>query len=332
MPEPVLGFDIGGANLKAATSDKRATSLPYALWKNPAGLRDALLPMVAQFPDTDDVAVTMTGELCDCFTNKTEGVAHILKHVRAAVGSRRLVVWSTEGKFLNTEEANLEPMRVASANWHALATFAGHFLPEGVALLVDIGTTTTDIIPIRDGIPCSKGLTDMARLQAKELLYMGVKRTPLMAFLPPGRYAAEYFATIQDAFLVLGQIADNPADTDTADGRPATAEFAHARIARMLCGDGECIPRWQTEQLAKLSVDAMKECLESAIRWKVNETEVNRQQRDKRMIITSGSGEFALKGVLPKRIKEFSLREVLSEEVVSAAPAYAVAVLWSERR
>jgi (4-(4-[2-(gamma-L-glutamylamino)ethyl]phenoxymethyl)furan-2-yl)methanamine synthase len=295
-------------------------------------LRDALLPMVAQFPDTDDVAVTMTGELCDCFATKSEGVAHILKHVRAAVGSRRLVVWSTEGKFLNTEEANLEPMRVASANWHALATYAGHFLPEGIALLVDIGTTTTDLIPIRDGVPCSQGLTDMARLQAKELVYLGVKRTPLMAFLPPGRYASEYFATIQDAYLVLGRIPDKPTDTDTADGRPATADFAHARIARMLCGDGECVPRWQTEQLAKLSVDAMQECLESAIRWQVTETEMFRQEESKRLIITSGSGEFALERALPKRIAEFSLREVLSEEVVGAAPAYAVAVLWSERR
>ncbi|HVK16749.1 MAG TPA: hypothetical protein VM533_07350, partial [Fimbriiglobus sp.] len=67
MPPVVLGLDIGGANLKAATADKRAVSVPFPLWKQPDKLLTALAELVGQFPDVEEFAVTMTGELCDCY-------------------------------------------------------------------------------------------------------------------------------------------------------------------------------------------------------------------------------------------------------------------------
>src|ERR1700722_20650219 len=105
MPSTILGLDIGGANLKAATTDKRAVSVPFALWKQPDKLPSALAALVAGFPETEELAVTMTGELCDCFESKRQGVEAIITAVQSISSNRRIRVWSTDGVFLDTDEA-----------------------------------------------------------------------------------------------------------------------------------------------------------------------------------------------------------------------------------
>ena len=131
----VLGLDIGGANLKAATAAGRAVSVPFALWKQPDALPAALASLVAEFPEIDGLAVTMTGELCDCFATKREGVNRILDAVEFAASDflpsrerkRPVRVWSTSGNWLSVAEARVRTLDVAASNWHALATFAGRF-------------------------------------------------------------------------------------------------------------------------------------------------------------------------------------------------------------
>ena len=88
MAPTILGLDIGGANLKAATADKRAASVPFPLWKQSDKLPAALAELVAQFPDAEEFAVTMTGELCDCYETKRQGVNAILDAVEAVAALR----------------------------------------------------------------------------------------------------------------------------------------------------------------------------------------------------------------------------------------------------
>ncbi|MFL6120051.1 helix-turn-helix domain-containing protein, partial [Actinophytocola sp.] len=101
-------------------------------------------------------------------------------------------------------------------------------------------STTTDVIPLIDGRPVPAARTDPARLQSGELVYTGIRRTPVCALLGD-LGAAEFFATTHDVYLILGMTPADPADRDTADGRPATLECAHARLARMVCGDAESV-------------------------------------------------------------------------------------------
>ena len=181
MPPTILGLDVGGANLKAATADKRAASVPFALWQHPDRLPAELGQLVERFPDADELAVSMTGELCDCYETKRDGVNAILTAVQNVSRSRRIRVWTTDGAFVDVAEARRNHLKVASANWHALATLAGQYVPHGAAVLVDVGSTTTDLIPIYDGIPIPRGKTDPERMASGELLYTGVRRTPVCA-------------------------------------------------------------------------------------------------------------------------------------------------------
>ncbi len=107
----------------------------------------------------------------------------MLAAVELPAGAIPVFVWQTTGRFVTPPEAREAPLLVAAANWHALATFVGRLAPEGSALLIDVGTTTTDLIPLKDGVPIPVGRTDRERLQSGELVYSGVKRTPVCALV-----------------------------------------------------------------------------------------------------------------------------------------------------
>jgi probable H4MPT-linked C1 transfer pathway protein len=324
----VLGLDIGGANLKAAHTCGAASLRPYALWKNPGGLSEALGQLIRELPPYDCVAVTMTGELCDCFESKHQGVEAILAAAESISERRPVRVWSTSACFVDLHTARAEPLSVAAANWLALATFLGRLVPEGPALVLDIGSTTTDLVPLRDGKPVPCGRSDPERLHCGELVYTGVRRTPVCALLG-SEGAAELFATIQDVYLVLGDLPEESDNRDTADGRPTTQAAAHARLARMLCADRETCSEEQTRKLA-LRIHSRQLVLlrRAAKRVSAYLGELPRS------VLTAGSGEFLARKLFADRrrsaIRWISLAETLGPGVSQAACAYAVAILAAE--
>jgi (4-(4-[2-(gamma-L-glutamylamino)ethyl]phenoxymethyl)furan-2-yl)methanamine synthase len=329
MKPSVLGLDVGGANLKAAHTDGAARSRPFALWKNPGGLADVLRGLIADMPSADLLAVTMTGELCDCFESKGQGVNAILDAVEAAAAGKPIRVWRTDSRFVDVAAARRNPLMAAAANWLALATFAGRGAPNGPALLIDIGSTTTDIVPLLNGRPIPQSHTDPERLRTGELLYTGVRRTPLCALMG-NEGASELFATTLDAYLLLGWIAENAADHNTADGRPATKAAAHARLARMLCADLETSTATEREELANRIF--LKQIY--SLKWSV-ERVARRLPEPPRVVITAGEGEFLTWPLLKQQEAIPSCDVVrfgnnLSPEISQAACAYAVAILAEE--
>ena len=334
MSRSVLGLDIGGANLKAAHVGGGVRTQPFELWKNPAGLSAALRLLLQELPVHDELAVTMTGELCDCFETKRQGVTAILDAVTAVAAGKPVWVWRNDGRLVDSAAARVEPLPVAAANWLALATFAVRFAPSGPALVVDVGSTTTDITPLLEGVPMPQGRTDTERLRRQELLYTGVRRTPVCALLGPAG-AAEFFATMLDVYLVLGKLPEDANDRQTADGRPATVAAAHARLARMFCADLESSTETERRSLA-MRVGNRQVTL---IRQALERVSENLPRPIDRLIV-AGSGEFAARAALDL-LPEYGSRLSSVAEVISlgdrlgpalseAACAHAVAVLASE--
>jgi len=334
MPPTVLGLDIGGANLKAAHSAGAVLLHPFELWRQPAGLTDALRSLLRAMPRFELLAVTMTGELCDCFESKRHGVHAILDAVEASAAETPMRVWQTDGTFVDIAIARARPLQAAAANWLALAAYAGRFAAKGPSLLVDVGSTTTDIIPLLDGRPVPRGRTDPERLLSRELVYTGVRRTPLCAVLD-GPRAAEWFATTLDAYLVLEMVPESPDDRCTADGKPATRKAAHARLARMTCADLESTTVAERRDLAQHVFDLQRQAISDAIA-RVTATLSGPLET----AVLSGSGEFlarsslelhqARNSVKPGSVGIRSLSAELGPERSDAACAYALAVLASE--
>lgn len=332
----ILSLDIGGANLKAADGRGFALSHYFPLWKTPELLADAIGGVLRDSPAATHLAVTMTGELADCFQTKAEGVRAILGAVQRAAAGRKIFVYLTDGTFVSPSLASDRYMLTAASNWHALASFAGHFVREGNGLLIDIGSTTTDIIPLQDGKPVACGTTDPERLVSGELVYTGVARSPVCAVARDipwhGRRCPlvhEVFSTTWDAYLVLGNLPEQPESTHTADGRPATKVHARNRLARAICADREMFDDRDALAAAEAIAFEQRKLLRTALT-----AVLHRMDGTPTTVIISGQGEFLARRVLEElqlRAEVVSLVAELGPTVSQAAPAHALAVLLRER-
>lgn len=241
-----IGLDIGGANLKIADGRGRAASLSFALWREPQGLAAAIASLIDDFGvlSKSPVALTMTGELADCYATKADGVRAIVGATLDAVQGRMVRVASTDDRWLTPVEAKEGTHLVAAANWRLGGRLVGRLYPNGRGVWVDIGSTTTDVIPIDQGKVIAAGVNDTQRMLTRELVYTGVRRTPICALVNRLPYrghqcsiAAEWFATTADVWLLLGLLPEDPTDCGTADGRPMVRQSAIERLARCVCAD-----------------------------------------------------------------------------------------------
>lgn len=330
-----LGLDIGGANLKAADGRGYAHSYAFALWREPQLLAQQIRTAIYEAPKCDHLIVTMTGELADCFESKAAGVKFIIESVQAGADNRHTRVYLVDGRMVSPQVALTTPHLAAASNWRALAAFAGRYATTGIALLIDVGSTTCDVIPLLDGKPAGRGLTDTQRLLAGELIYTGIERSPLCAVLSNAPYRGqtcpvvqELFATMGDAYLILEQLPDDPANKATADGKPATRASARKRLGRMLAADDEEFNHRDAVALARSAANAQAVLVASGIR-RVMEGLPSLPQK----VILSGHGEFLARSALARlslALPTVALGKELGPGVSRCAPAHAVAVLAAE--
>ena len=144
----VIGWDLGGVHVKAAlVEDGRvveAVQAPCRLWRGVPALDETFSHLPEWVRGEAAHAVTMTGELTDCFADRADGV-HQLSAWAAATLTGHVRIYAGRAGFLPVEVARAHAADIASANWHATAALIGRHV--GHALLVDIGSTTADLIP-----------------------------------------------------------------------------------------------------------------------------------------------------------------------------------------
>jgi len=330
-----LALDIGGANIKAADGNGYAQSYPFAMWKQSARLAQQLRTVIYEAPPSDHLAVTMTGELADCFESKAAGVRFILEALNSAADNRHSRIYLVDGRFVSPQVALSSPQLAAAANWHALARFAGRYVTGGMALVVDVGSTKCDIIPLVNGKPAARGTTDTERLLSGELVYTGVERSPICAVVSLAPYRGkscpvvhEVFATMRDAYMILEKIPEDPANVQTPDGKPATKPHARKRLGRMIAADDEEFNHKDALAIAECAADAQVSRLAAAID-QVSATLPAPLQ----IAIASGQGEFLVREAidfLQIHCPVISLASELGGPVSRCAPAHALAVLARE--
>jgi hypothetical protein len=330
----VIGLDVGGANTKAVWLDgheRRALSRPFEVWRD----RDALATMIREVvagvaPEpAETVALTTTAELSDAFRTKREGVEFVLDAAEEALDGSRLLAFTTAGDVVPFDEARARAPEVAAANWLASGLAVAALHPD--ALMVDVGSTTVDVVPIAGGRVVVAGRTDLDRLLAGELVYTGALRTNLAAIAArvPVRggscpVASELFAISADVHLILGRLAPSDYTCATPDGRPATIEFARERVARLVCADAE--------QLAVGEIDAIAAFLHAE---QVHQIEVAVERVSGRLdgdpaVIPLGSGAFLARAAA-ERLGRAVAELPWGAAERDAAPAAALAELVARR-
>jgi (4-(4-[2-(gamma-L-glutamylamino)ethyl]phenoxymethyl)furan-2-yl)methanamine synthase len=261
----IAGWDIGAANVKAARLFRDSqgipravtSSKPFEIWKEKDRLPQVLQEIfqdIAYHESVDAMAVTTTAELSDIFATKREGILDIFANMKECFPDIPLYALNLSGRFESLQNACLHPLDFAAANWLASAQWIAKKHPN--CLIVDVGSTTTDILPILDGKVSVHGYTDLERLLSGELVYTGVLRTNLAAIVqsvPIRGYicpvASEYFAISADMHLILGHLNLPQYNCSTPDGQAPSMESARRRVARLVCAD--------TEILSIAEIDAM---------------------------------------------------------------------------
>ena len=329
-----LAFDIGGANIKAADGCGWSYSEPFAMWQEWKRLPD-VLAHIKNLRPSSHYAATMTGEIADCFNDRQDGVKYIVESCSIAAEKKEFLFYSVNGTLLSATEALQQPLQVAASNWHALARFAGSLVPSGRSWLIDIGSTTTDIVPLAFGKPIPQGMNDWDRLLCGELVYTGMERTPVPALrqsLPhrgtPRPIARECFATSQDAWLLLGDLAEDNKTNTTADHKPATRDAARIRMARSMLLEPASFTFADAIEAATAIADSQIRLIQNVIQQMIQ----NPVPDDS--IVLSGHGEVLAKRILdhmdwtPRTV---SLKDVLGANLSRVAPAHAVAMIAQRR-
>jgi probable H4MPT-linked C1 transfer pathway protein len=336
----VLGWDVGGANVKAAlvAADIGAQPVvverPFALWREPGRLPAVLAEIAGGLGGARRMAVTMTAELADCYATKREGVASVLDAFQAAFPDVKPRVFGVDGRFRSTQAARGQPLRVAAANWMASATLVAEAVSD--ALFLDAGSTTTDVIPIVGGRVTPRGRSDLARLRSGELVYTGALRTPVCGIvrsLPVHgrrcRVAAELFAISADAHLWLGLIGEREYTCETPDGRGRSRREAGARLARMVSADAERLGDAALTAIAEHVTRAQVRQIASGI------AQVKRRlgARCPRLAVLAGLGSFLTQSAAEATgLTTCTLDARLGPAAARALPAAAVAILLARER
>jgi probable H4MPT-linked C1 transfer pathway protein len=262
----VLGLDIGGANTKAAYAqtqkgvirEVKVAAEYFPVWKDHQKLAEILRKLKSALFEgkLDAVGVTMTAELSDAYQTKREGVKHILGCIKEAFLEVPIYVLNSDAALESPEKAEAEPLGVAAANWAATGWLVSQYFENCV--VVDIGSTSTSIIPVTNCKVSAQGKTDLDKLICGELVYTGSLRTNLatiVQFVPVkgavASVSSELFALSGDVHLILGNITSEQYTSETADGRGKTRQEAFARLARLVCADTEMLTEKELTTIAQ---------------------------------------------------------------------------------
>jgi probable H4MPT-linked C1 transfer pathway protein len=343
----VLGLDIGGANTKAAyvqsqkgvIKDVRVLAEYFPVWKN----FESFVPFLRKLREAaegtlDAVGVTITAELSDVYQTKREGVKHVLGCVKEVFVDVPVYVLNNNASLEPLEVALEAPLGVAAANWAATGWLVSQYFEN--CIIVDVGSTSTSIIPVINGKVAALGMSDLDKLICGELVYTGSLRTNLAAIVQTvpvkgavSTVSSELFALSGDIHLILGNIHQEQYSCETADGKGTTCKEAFTRLARLICADTEMLTEKELTQIAKYIYKKQIQQITNGLSQVYKR--VKKMASTKVPIIIAGLGKNFLAQRAAEQIKAdiiiMDLGKLLPDKVSLAVPAVGVALMSAKQ-
>ncbi|MCD7781371.1 MAG: H4MPT-linked C1 transfer pathway protein [Methanosphaera sp.] len=259
----IMGLDIGGANTDLAVIELNEDKIKLLgtdkhylpMWSDPSKLTEYLRQLGSMYSKCNTICVSMTAELADSYENKKQGVLDISGRVQEVFSDKDVYFVSFDG-LIRYEDVIDDPLSVAAANWIGTVNCIKYISSD--CIFMDMGSTTTDIIPLKDSKEICQGHTDLERLLSGELVYTGVLRTNLATITPTipirdneATVSSELFSITADMNLVLGNITPEDYTCDTPDGSSKTKDASLERIARLVCADLDMLTRDEVISIAR---------------------------------------------------------------------------------
>lgn len=277
MQQHIIGWDVGGAHLKAALLAPTGEILwvaqyPCPLWQGLQHLQKAIAAVAEAVPHCLQARhiVTMTGELVDLFPDRHQGVLSLIQELQSALAHAEIYFFAGVNALVLPEAALYLTDKIASANWLATAYYLAQATSEG--LLIDMGSTTTDLLILQGQRVAYRGYSDAERLQQGELVYTGMIRTAVMSLATRVPFAgqwqplmSEYFATTADVYRLLKKLPEYADQLPSADGQEKTLFGSSRRLARMLGRDVHDAPLEHWQAVAQYLADCQQQQIQAAI-------------------------------------------------------------------
>ncbi len=281
----------------------------------------------------DLVTITMTAELSDAYRTKRVGVKSILNQVNLAFPDTETLVVSVDGKLRTTQDANVEPAKVSAANWAATGWLISQLKKNCV--VVDVGSTTTSIIPIINGAVATEGKSDLEKLVCGELVYTGSLRTNVAATVSTvplnncvSRVSSELFAQSADVHLILGNISQGDYTVETADGKEKTREAALTRLARVVCADIETLNEKDIVQIAEYVYSKQVEQIANGLTQVCRRIAENTEENIEVVVTGLGRNFLARKAAEKAGVNDVvDLGEFVGSDVSRVTTAFAAALM-----
>jgi probable H4MPT-linked C1 transfer pathway protein len=334
----IAGFDIGGANTDVAVVDfdnnGNITGIKtdfeyFPMWLKKDELGDALLGLLGDdLEEIDAVGICMTAELVDAYKTKREGVIDIARKSKESFSVPTGFI-GLNG-VLNFGEVVERPDEVAAANWIATAKIASKI--DENCIMIDTGSTTTDIIPIKNGLECAKGRSDLKRLKTGELVYSGTLRTNVAAIVDKVplngefvRVSSELFAVTADVHMVLENITEEDYTCSTPDGAGKSKEDCMRRISRVICGDMNMLNPNDIEKIAAYIYQKQAQRVAEAL------LEVSKRENLAKVVTTGlGMDIIGAKAAEIAGLESTGMDQLLKKEECVVAPAVGTALMMME--
>ena len=242
-----LGWDIGGANTKICVFDSKyniieCVSKNIHIWENFEDIKYLFHNICAKYKDFEIVNyITITAESCDNFISRADGIINILEICNKNMCGQ-VLYYLNNNTYAYYERAKKDPYKLFSTNWMLTYSFLNK--SEKFNLLLDIGSTTTDII--YKNMKINNNITDFHRLSNKTLLYAGVVRTPISMLFDKvflnDKYVPlinEVYSTTGDIFTITNDIFLENTEYLGADNLAYTKKNSLIRLARNIGIDYE---------------------------------------------------------------------------------------------
>ncbi len=338
-----LGWDIGGAHTKLSTIKPNSSAFDIYkchLWESTNPLKKIISSICGKYKKKFNVIniITMSGEMSDIFESRSKGVKYILNIFDTV--NKNNYVFSIKKPFFFKLSKSISSESISSANWFATAKFLETKINNAIA--IDIGSTTTDIMLIKEGKCINKNYSDLLRLQSSELIYMGVLRTPVHAVTKEilshqKRFPIipENFSNMSDVYSILSDINPKIDYSDSCDHKSKSYRNSLRRLSRILGFDYESKNEKTVINLAKKIKLSQKDFLTK----KINNLLRKNFKNDKSVkIIGIGIGSFLVEEIAKKvklNYKDFnSFYQDYNKKLFlpsDIAPAYSISMLFKLR-
>ena len=345
----VVGLDVGGVNTKATfmkTEDGLVKELKTAIeyfpiWKEGKEklpeVMERLRKHLVGSVTLDGVGVTMTAELSDVYWTKKQGVNHVMHSVAQVFADVPTFILNVEAELMPIENARKEPLKVAAANWAATGWMVSQMIKN--CLTIDVGSTTTSIIPIINGEIAAKGKTDLEKLLNGELVYTGSLRTNVATIVSSipirggvARVSSELFVQSGDVHLILGNIKEGDYTVETADGRGKTKMETMARLARVICADIDMLSEQEIIGMAQFIYEKQIEQIAEGLRQVYDRVKPRTCGGIPAVVTGLGRNFLARKAAEKAGLKRvIDLAELLGVDVAIVSPSFGVALMAASK-